>query len=42
MPQDAQGLTAFYETPLGRLARRAILGEILGLWPDLRNYRLLG
>ena len=42
MPQDAQGLTAFYDTPLGRLARRAILGEILALWPDLRNYRLLG
>ena len=42
MPQDAQGLTAFYDTPLGRLARRAILGEILARWPDLRNYRLLG
>jgi SAM-dependent methyltransferase len=42
MPQDVRDLAAFYDAPLGRLARRAILQEILGLWPDLRNYRLLG
>ncbi len=42
MPQDARDLAAFYDAPLGRLARRAILHEILGLWPSLRNYRLLG
>lgn len=42
MSKDVRELAAFYETPLGRLARRAILREILRFWPDLRNYRLLG
>ncbi|HKX65409.1 MAG TPA: methyltransferase domain-containing protein [Rhizomicrobium sp.] len=42
MPQGVRDLTAFYHTPLGRMARRAILGEIQGIWPNLRNYRLLG
>jgi SAM-dependent methyltransferase len=42
MPQDVRDLTAFYHTPLGRLARRAILTEIQRVWPNLRNYRLLG
>ena len=42
MPQDVRDLTAFYHTPLGRMARRAILSEIQGIWPNLRNYRLLG
>lgn len=42
MPQDVRDLAAFYETPLGQLARRAILREIQRLWPDVRNYRLLG
>jgi SAM-dependent methyltransferase len=42
MPQDVRDLTAFYHTPLGRLARRAILTEIQSIWPNLRNYRLLG
>ncbi len=42
MPQDVRDLTAFYNAPLGRLARRAILREIQDIWPDLRNYRLLG
>jgi SAM-dependent methyltransferase len=42
MPQDVRDLAAFYEAPLGQLARRAILREIQSLWPDLRNYRLLG
>jgi SAM-dependent methyltransferase len=42
MPQDVRDLAAFYEAPLGQLARRAILREIHALWPDLRNYRLLG
>jgi SAM-dependent methyltransferase len=42
MPQDIRDLTAFYHTPLGRLARRAILSEIQIIWPNLRNYRLLG
>ena len=42
MPQDVRDLTAFYHTPLGRMARRAILSELQGIWPNLRNYRLLG
>jgi len=42
MPQDVRDLAAFYDTPLGQLARRAILREILNFWPDVRNYRLLG
>src|SRR5215471_3633410 len=42
MPQDVRDLAAFYETPLGQLARRAIQREIQNFWPDVRNYRLLG
>lgn len=42
MPQDVRDLAAFYDAPLGQLARRAVLREIQTLWPDLRNYRLLG
>jgi SAM-dependent methyltransferase len=42
MPQDVRDLAAFYDAPLGQLARRSILREIQNLWPDLRNYRLLG
>jgi len=42
MPQDVRDLAAFYESPLGQLARRAILREVEKFWPDLRNYRLLG
>jgi SAM-dependent methyltransferase len=42
MPQDVRDLAAFYETPLGQLALRAIQREIRNFWPDVRNYRLLG
>jgi len=42
MPQDVRDLAAFYDAPLGQLARRAILREIQLFWPDLRNYRVLG
>ena len=42
MPQDVRDLTAFYHTPLGRMARRAIFRELQVIWPNLRNYRLLG
>lgn len=42
MPQDVRDLAAFYKTPLGRLAQRAVLRAIRNFWPDLRNYRLLG
>jgi SAM-dependent methyltransferase len=41
MPQDVRDLAAFYDAPLGQLARRAILREIQLFWPDLRNYRVL-
>jgi SAM-dependent methyltransferase len=42
MPQDAAALTAFYDAPLGQLARRAILRAAREIWPDLRGRRLLG
>ena len=42
MPQTVRDLVAFYDAPLGQLARRAILREIQNFWPDLRNYRVLG
>src|SRR5678815_558296 len=42
MPQDVRDLTDFYKTPLGQLAGRTIAREIHNLWPDLRNYRVLG
>jgi|SRR6266702_3348035 len=42
MPQTVRDLAAFYDAPLGQLARRAIAREIQALWPDLRNYRVLG
>ena len=42
MPQDVRDIAAFYKTPLGQLAGRAIAREIHTFWPDLRNYRVLG
>jgi len=42
MPQDVRDIAAFYKTPLGQLAHRAIAREVHNLWPDLRNYRVLG
>ncbi len=42
MPQDVRDIAAFYKTPLGQLAGRTIAREIHDLWPDLRNYRVLG
>ncbi len=42
MPQDARDLTAFYDAPLGQLARRAIARRLRQFWPDLKGYRLLG
>ena len=42
MAQDVRDLAAFYDSPLGQLAHRAVLREIRNFWPDLRNYRLLG
>ncbi|HKQ45668.1 MAG TPA: methyltransferase domain-containing protein [Rhizomicrobium sp.] len=42
MTLNARDLIGFYQTPLGQLAWRAIQREIHRVWPDLRNYRLLG
>ncbi len=42
MPQDVRELAAFYDAPLGQLARRAILRRVAALWPDLRGCRVLG
>lgn len=42
MPQDVEALTAFYDTHLGQVARRAILRRVRGAWPDLKTLRLLG
>jgi SAM-dependent methyltransferase len=42
MPQDVRDLAAFYDAPLGQLARRAIARRIRQFWPDLRGFRLLG
>ncbi len=40
--QDVRDLTAFYDKPLGQLARRVILRHVENLWPDLRGLRVLG
>ena len=42
MPQDVRDLIAFYDSPLGQVAHRAVQREIRAFWPDMRNYRLLG
>jgi SAM-dependent methyltransferase len=42
MPHDVRDLAAFYQAPLGQLARRVILRRLRALWPDLGGKRLLG
>jgi SAM-dependent methyltransferase len=42
MPFDAQGLSAFYDQPLGLVTRRALVRRLRALWPDLRGLRILG
>ncbi len=42
MELDVRALAAFYDTPLGQVARRAILRPVRALWPDLKGLRLLG
>ncbi len=42
MQFDAQGLSAFYDQPLGLVARRVIVRRLRMLWPDLRGLRILG
>jgi len=42
MRLDAGELTDFYDSAVGRAARRLISRRIKEIWPELRNYRLLG
>jgi SAM-dependent methyltransferase len=42
MPGDVVDLRDFYQTALGRVARRMIRRRIRALWPDLRAMRLVG
>jgi SAM-dependent methyltransferase len=42
MPSDVVDLRDFYQTGLGRVARRMIRRSIRAIWPDLRTMRLLG
>jgi SAM-dependent methyltransferase len=42
MQFDAQGLSAFYDQPLGLVTRRALVRRLRTLWPDLRGLRILG
>jgi len=42
MRLDAGELSDFYESAVGRAARRLISRRIKDIWPDLRNYRVLG
>jgi SAM-dependent methyltransferase len=39
---DVRDLAAFYDAPLGQLARQVILRRIESVWPDVRGYRVLG
>jgi SAM-dependent methyltransferase len=42
MPSDVIDLRDFYQTGLGRVARRMIRRTIRGIWPDLHGMRLVG
>ena len=42
MGSDARALAEFYQTPMGQMARRAILRPLRAFWPDMRGRRLLG
>jgi SAM-dependent methyltransferase len=42
MEPEVRALAAFYDQPLGQVARSAILRRVRGMWPDLRGRRLLG
>ncbi|MBA2587490.1 MAG: methyltransferase domain-containing protein [Alphaproteobacteria bacterium] len=39
---DVRDLAAFYDAPLGQLAKRVILRHVENFWPDLRGLRVLG
>lgn len=42
MHLDVTDIRAFYETPLGQVARRLVRRRLRTLWPDARGRRLLG
>jgi SAM-dependent methyltransferase len=42
MQLDARELHAFYDTPMGQVARRMILRRMRELWPTTPRHRLLG
>ncbi|RAH98153.1 methyltransferase type 11 [Acuticoccus sediminis] len=42
MHLDAAELSAFYVTPLGRIARQIVTAEVRALWPDVRAERVVG
>jgi SAM-dependent methyltransferase len=42
MEPEVRALAAFYDTPLGLVARRAIMHRMKAFWPDIRGLRLLG
>lgn len=42
MQLDARELLAFYETPMGQVARRMILRRLRDLWPSVERQRVLG
>jgi SAM-dependent methyltransferase len=42
MEPGVRGLAAFYDTPLGLVARRAIMRRARDYWPDVTGTRLLG
>ena len=42
MHLDAAELSAFYQTPLGRIARQIVGAEIRAVWPDVRAETVVG
>ena len=42
MEPEVRALAAFYESPMGQVARRAILRRVRALWPDVKACRVLG
>ncbi len=42
MQLDARELLAFYDTPMGQVARRMILRRVRHLWPQIERRRVLG
>jgi SAM-dependent methyltransferase len=42
MALDVHELEAFYDSPIGQVARLLVLRRLRHLWPDLRGQRLMG